>query len=502
MPLGYCLGMAFRKSKEQKIDDFILARNWQGAEAACLDALSKTTPESLESADVLVRYGHALVELGRFEHAEQALAQGVDIRRDAGLYEDIDWQASMNLAKALRALGDLDVAADEYQTACEVFERHRGTNWSRLIEGWVPLAKLKAELDAGNEAFYWADKAHQWVEQFAPESLEESGRFYQELDAILQNHKLRKLETHVEQLTKIQTPVAEPTVKDPISRPRPELDSQTRKQMVEEILAELDAMIGLSSVKTQARSLINFIQVQQARQASGAKPIPRSYHMVFTGNPGTGKTTVARLFAKIFYALGILETEKVIETDRSGMVAGYIGQSATKTNDIIDKALDGVLFIDEAYSLAGKGDEDFGNEAVSTLLLRMENERARLIVIVAGYEEPMRTMIGSNPGLKSRFNNVIRFPDYSSVEMMQIFESLAGSQDYVLTPSAKRKVLGFIEDMERNKGDDFANARDVRNLFEAVVAHQANRIMKLESLEAHLINSIESDDIPASLDQI
>lgn len=245
---------------------------------------------------------------------------------------------------------------------------------------------------------------------------------------------------------------------------------------VDDVCRELNGLIGLDSVKDEVSSLVNFIKIQKSREEQGLKTSQLSYHCVFTGNPGTGKTTVARILADIYRKLGILKTGQLIETDRSGLVAEYVGQTAVKTNAVIDKALNGVLFIDEAYSLAEGGANDYGNEAITTLLKRMEDERKRLVVILAGYNENMRAFISSNPGLQSRFNRYICFSDYSAEELQQIFTSMARSNEYVLDHSARDKLKDVITTELNKKDPFFGNGRFVRNIFEKTIQKQADRL--------------------------
>ncbi|MBO6136136.1 MAG: AAA family ATPase [Fibrobacter sp.] len=257
---------------------------------------------------------------------------------------------------------------------------------------------------------------------------------------------------------------------------------------------ELNALVGLESVKSEVKTFRNFIKIQNERKKKGLPIPPTSYHLVFSGNPGTGKTTLARIMAKILKELGILTKGHLVETSRTDLVAGYVGQTAIKTNKVVDEALDGVLFIDEAYTLAKGSENDFGQEAIDTLLKRMEDDRDRLVVIVAGYTNEIKTFIDSNPGLSSRFNRYINFPDYSKTELMEIFKRLATKYHYSLSNDAEEALSELLEDT-LSKGDEhFGNGRFVRNLFEKVIERQANRLAK-EDLNSVNINELISDDI-------
>lgn len=260
-----------------------------------------------------------------------------------------------------------------------------------------------------------------------------------------------------------------------------ELDTRGAKANNAEILQNaintLNSMIGLESVKHEVLSLKNIVEMQKRQLEQGLSVVPMSYHCVFTGNPGTGKTTVARIIAQIYKGLGILKKGHLVECDRSSLVAGYVGQTAIKTNEVVDKALDGVLFIDEAYALAKDGDS-FGQEAIDTLLKRMEDDRDRLVVIVAGYTNEMKTFIDSNPGLKSRFNRYIEFEDYSAEEMLTIFKNLATKQKYTLSEESEKTLLNIFKDVKECEDNSFGNARGVRNLFEKALINQANRLAR------------------------
>lgn len=258
---------------------------------------------------------------------------------------------------------------------------------------------------------------------------------------------------------------------------------------------DLDGLIGLNTVKEEVKTLRNYIVIQQEREKKGLKSTQVSYHCVFTGNTGTGKTTVARIVADVYRSLGVLKKGHLVETDRSGLVADYVGQTATKTNKIIDRALDGVLFIDEAYSLVGGGDNDYGKEAIATLLKRMEDNRDRLVVILAGYSDEMKQFIDSNPGLQSRFNRYIHFPDYNADELFQIFEVNCQKNDYVMSEEAKTILKSLLEKVVAEKDKNFGNARFIRNLFEKTLERQANRLSKQENLSKEMLTEISSEDL-------
>lgn len=264
---------------------------------------------------------------------------------------------------------------------------------------------------------------------------------------------------------------------------------------------ELQSLIGLEGVKKDIISLSNFIRLSNSRKKKGLKTPNISYHCVFTGNPGTGKTTVARLLAGIFKDLGVVSQGQLIETDRSGLVGEYVGQTAVKTNKIIDKAIDGVLFIDEAYSLAGGGQEDYGKEAIATLLKRMEDDRDRLVVILAGYSDEMEGFIDTNPGLRSRFNRYIHFDDYSVDELHEIFLLNARKNDYKLDVEADAFLLEGLTAVVENKAKDFGNARYVRNLFEKSIEAQANRLSREQALTTEKLTTLETQDIMSAFSE-
>ena len=260
---------------------------------------------------------------------------------------------------------------------------------------------------------------------------------------------------------------------------------------------ELDDLIGLGSVKTEVRSLANFVKLQKEREAKGLKTAKVSYHLVFYGSPGTGKTTVARIVGRIYKDLGVLKKGHTVETDRAGLCGQYVGQTGPKTDSVIAKALDGVLFIDEAYSLVPEGGagNDYGQEAISTILKRMEDYRDRLVVIVAGYKNEMQRFIDSNPGLQSRFNRYIDFPDYSSGELADIFKMYMKKNQYTLGKDAEEYLKECFEYAVAHKDRNFGNARYARNVFEKSIQAQANRLAGESNLDKDKLTELTVDDL-------
>jgi len=284
----------------------------------------------------------------------------------------------------------------------------------------------------------------------------------------------------------------------PVSEPVSEENSTAAEIQIDaliEAVTELDVLIGIDAVKSEVKGLVNFLKVESARTAAGLPKNQISLHMVFEGNPGTGKTTVARILGRIFGAMGVLKKGHLIETDRSGLVAEFAGQTATKANRMIDSALDGVLFIDEAYSLVNDAKDSYGAEAMQILLKRAEDDRDRLIVIMAGYNKEMEELLLTNPGLSSRFARTFEFPDYTTDELSQIFSVLAEKHHYAVPADARRQLDDILTEAVRTKDDHFGNGRLVRNIFEKSIRNLADRVVNAGDLTPEVLTTFESSDI-------
>ena len=298
--------------------------------------------------------------------------------------------------------------------------------------------------------------------------------------------------------------VKEETIKGETADKKEPQESETQAEEApvpektqEELLETLDALVGLEGIKQNVKSLINYVKVRNLREENKLPNPPLSLHMVFSGNPGTGKTTVGRILSELYKAIGVLSKGQLVEVDRSGLVAGFVGQTALKTSEVVTSALGGILFIDEAYALApdvGTGN-DFGREAIETLLKLMEDHRDDLIVIVAGYNEPMERFITSNPGLESRFNRYFFFEDYNSEELYAIFDIMCVKSEYILTEDAKDYAREHFCMIYDQREENFGNARHVRNFFENIVTVHSDRVSKLDGHTRDDLTMVVREDL-------
>ena len=363
------------------------------------------------------------------------------------------------------------------------YDRLMGTNLARrfvdqltlLLLVFAAVDDVVSEAEAG-----FVNSCSDYLLAMCPE--EDGGRPPLKADEFITNKSAaQKLETAQEQAEAEEAPL-----------PLPDLD---------EVLAELDGLCGLEQVKKDVKSLINLVKVRKLRQENELPVPPMSLHLVFMGNPGTGKTTVARLLAKIYHAIGVLSKGQLVEVDRSGLVAGFVGQTAIKTNEVIQKALGGVLFIDEAYALVNQENgNDFGHEAIEVILKNMEDHRDDLIVIVAGYTNLMEKFIHSNPGLESRFNKYFYFEDYDGGQLLEIFKSMCAKNGYTLSKEAEEWAAADFKDLYENRDENFGNARDVRNLFEKAVSRQSDRVAQMEAPTKEDLMELRTEDLKEEAD--
>ncbi|MEK5431916.1 AAA family ATPase [Lysinibacillus sp. FSL R7-0073] len=267
------------------------------------------------------------------------------------------------------------------------------------------------------------------------------------------------------------------------------------EQEIEKLQMQLDSLVGLPNAKKELHNLINFIKIQSLRVDHGLTSFPITYHLVFSGNPGTGKTTVARIIGQIYKHLGVLSSGHFVETDRAGLVAGYVGQTALKVQEVVHKAKGGVLFIDEAYSLINDKQDAFGKEAIDSLLKAMEDLRDDLVIIVAGYTELMEEFLQSNPGFKSRFNHFVQFDNFSTQELYEIFAMLCQTNDYQYGESFAHHMKRQLDQIPIESIPNFSNGRYIRNLFEKLVTIQSNRLIQQASITKEQLMTFEEQDI-------
>lgn len=467
-----------------------LLRDGDYSGAAGHERLARQTLEQLGSPPELASKLHALrgeraMRQADYPLAEEAITEALAALREAGGggREEFELLHKLGLARSHqghdeRALEAFDEAIAVGETIGPAFHPAAFAHIARAES----LRRLARRADA--EASLRAAIA---LAQFAPEE----GRDRIAAAARRALDELRPGSRRAEERLRPATAAVAAAGSRSSAPPAPAVgakDSMLRfdEPAFDTVLAELDALIGLAAVKAEVRRLAELLRIASMRREAGLKTVQVSLHLVFEGGAGTGKTTVARLFGRLYRSLGLLSSDRVVEVTREDLVSGYVGQTATKTAAAIDSALDGVLFLDEAYALVRPDSHgDFGPESVAELLKRMEDDRDRLAVIVAGYPHEMNEFLASNSGFRSRFGETIHFEDYGPAELVQIFEKFAGEADYALHPDARTELVAVMERLHAARDRYFGNARTARNLFDDVVAHQAERLLGAGSTPDH-----------------
>jgi hypothetical protein len=418
--------------------------------------------DDVAAAVVLRMRGQLAAADGDAAAAAASLEQAVAAARGAGRLDLLARGWLADLAVSRRAGGDLDGAAVALREGVDLAERVCGADWAT-----VRVMRLLAEVEAaGGDRATAADllaRAVAAADASAPADPDVAAAVRREWAGALR----------AAGRTDEAIAVSEPG--DPSAPAGASPGPEERRRDLDAAIAELNDLVGLAGVKAQVDRLVDLLAVQARRKAAGKNVPEIGLHLVFVGPPGTGKTTVARLIGRIYRGLGALRSGHLVETDRAGLVAGYVGQTAMKVDAVVADALDGVLFVDEAYALADGGADDFGREAIAALLKRMEDDRGRLAAVLAGYDEPMQRMLDSNPGLRSRFPTILQFPAYTAAELAEIFRRTAATYDYALSPAAETRLIDVCAAMIVGAGPSFGNAREVRNLFEDAIASHAQR---------------------------
>ncbi len=426
----------------------------------------RTTTDPLGEATAQRMRGELAAAKGDTAAATSALEQAIATARTAGRMDLLAGGWLADLGAALQRSGNLAGARAILEEGVELADRVRGADWAtvRVMRSLATVLTAQGEHGKAAEALGRAAKAAEGSRPLDRDVVAAVRREWAEALTAAGNGDAAKA------VSSGANPDAAAAETD-----RPEPTPEERKKELDEAMAEFTNLVGLVNVKAEVDRLVDLLAVQKRRKDEGKKVPEMGLHLVFTGPPGTGKTTVARLIGRIYRGLGVLKSGHLIETDRAGLVAGYIGQTALKVDAVVKEALDGVLFIDEAYMLEAGSDQDFGAEALAALLKRMEDERERLAVVLAGYDEPMARLLDSNPGLRSRFPTILQFVPYTAEELAEIFRRMMGKYDYTLSPAAEVRLVEVCALMIANAGENFGNARESRNLFEDAVAAHAQR---------------------------
>lgn len=413
------------------------------------------------------------------------LASNQISEKEAELYFDFKWFFNKSSREELNQSHSLEFRTKNIQTALDT---NRKDFISNIEDYGVPCVKALEIYDIQNGSNY-AEKAKSMFFRFANSFVKIDGNITHREEIELNKFKEVLYSSLPHQKALIDEKLESPYTGKLNS-------SDVEKRELNDLLAELSLLVGLERVKNDVSQLVNFLSVQKLRESKGLPSAPVSRHLVFFGNPGTGKTTVARLLSKIYQSLGILSKGHLVETDRAGLVAGYVGQTALKVKEVAEKALGGILFIDEAYSLSSGGGEDFGQEAIETLLKFMEDHREDFIVVVAGYTNKMESFISSNPGLRSRFNKYLNFDDYNPQQLSQIFELFCTKAGFQLSKTANQKTEELFTSLFEQRDETFGNGRLARNIFEMAINKQANRVVALPDIDEQTLSLVEESDIP------
>jgi len=448
-----------------------------------VERLARASDEAITSALVSRMRGQLAAAKGDDAAATDALAKAVAEARAAGRLDLLAGGWLADLGGSRQRAGDLAGARVALEEGVELADRVRGADWAtvRVMRLLARVMIAQSEHAAAADTLGRAVSAATGSRPLDPDVTAAVRREWAEaLHAAGRSDVANAVGAG-------GTPAAATA-----GSVHPEPTPEERKRELEAAMAELMGLVGLTDVKAEVDRLVDLLAIQGRRKAAGKRVPEMGLHLVFVGPPGTGKTTVARLIGRIYRGLGILRSGHLIETDRAGLVAGYVGQTALKVDKIVGEALDGVLFIDEAYALETGSDQDFGDEAIAALLKRMEDDRERLAAVLAGYDQPMQRMLDSNPGLRSRFPTILQFPPYTAEELAEIFRRMMGKYDYTLSPEADRRLVEVCRRMVVGAGRNFGNAREVRNLFEDAVAAHAQRAADDQTVD---LSTLEPEDL-------